>query len=201
MDWLPEPKAGTQLALGFDGSGSDDWTALAAETRDGFSFTPRYGPDKRPTIWLPEEWGGRIPRDQVNLAVDEIMERFQVARMYADPPKWETDVDDWSVKHGDECVVPWETYRTRQMHAALERFHTDLSNRRIRQDGCPLTLVAMSNARKVPKAGERYILGKPSQTQKIDPVMARVLAHEAAADERAAGWPDPADSTVFVFRR
>lgn len=201
MDWLPEPKPGTQIALGFDGSDVSDWTALAAETQDGFSFTPRYGPQKQPTIWRPEEWGGVIPRDQVDLAVREVFGRFKVARMYADPPRWETDVERWSLDLGEDIVVAWPTYRTRQMHFALERFVTDLAAGRIRHDGCPLTLIAMNNAKKIAKPSDRYILGKPTQTQKIDPAMARVLAHEAAADERASGWPGATDSTVFVFRR
>ena len=54
---------GSLVAGGFDGSSSGDWTALRLETVDGYRFTPTYGPDKRPTFWAPEEWGGRIPRE------------------------------------------------------------------------------------------------------------------------------------------
>ncbi|MCW2757967.1 MAG: hypothetical protein JWO46_1713 [Nocardioidaceae bacterium] len=199
--WLPEPPAGAQICGGFDGSDVSDWTAISAETREGFSFTPRYGPDRLPTIWRPEEWGGRIPRDQVDMAMDELFERYQVARVYADPPRWETDLERWILKHGEKHVIPWETYRTRQMHAALERFMVDLAEKRITQDGCPLTALAMAAARKIPKGPDKYGLAKPSQMQKIDPAITRVLAHEAAADERADGWAEPVDSTVQVFRR
>ena len=45
-------------------------------------------------------------------------------------------------------------------------------------------------ARKVAKTGDRFILGKPSENQKIDMEMADVLAHEAAADTRSDGWPE-----------
>src|SRR5690606_14507927 len=62
----PEPERGTRVALGFDGSRSGDWTALRAETVDGYRFTPTYGPDRRPTFWNPDEWEGRIPRGEVN---------------------------------------------------------------------------------------------------------------------------------------
>lgn len=189
MRWLPEPDVGTQIAVGFDGSDVSDWTVLGAETRDGFSFTPRYGPNRLPTIWKPEEWDGRVPRDQVRIAVDELFERFQVARLYADPWRWETDIEDWALVYG-ERVLPWPTNKVVPMHAALERFRTDLAEKRIRHDGCPLTATAMANAKELPKTSDRYILGKPSLTQKIDPTMGRVLAHEAAADARAAGWPD-----------
>ena len=123
MLWLPEPPDGTSICTGFDGSDVDDWTALKAETREGFIFTPRYGPDKRPTIWNPAEWGGRVPRDQVDIAVKEIHRRFDVKRGYYDPPRWETDVDRWALELGEEVVLEWATYRTKQMHEALERFH------------------------------------------------------------------------------
>lgn len=195
--WLPEPPPGTQVALGFDGSDVDDWTALRAETRDGYQFTPRFGPAKMPTIWKPSLSGGRVPRAEVTLAVREVFARFDVALMYADPPRWETDVDQWAIEHGEKVVLEWATYRPKQMHEALERFLTDLQAGRIRHDGCPDTDQAMANARKVARTSDRYILSKPSQVQKIDPAMASVLAHEAAAEARADGWAD-APSYVYV---
>lgn len=198
-EWLPEPPAGTPVCLGFDGSDVSDWSVIAAETLDGYSFTPRYGVSRLPTIWVPDEWDGLVPRDQVATAVDELFGRFKVARMYCDPPRWETDVDRWSMKHGEKRVIQWPTYRTTPMHAALERFRTDLAAGRIRHDGCPLTGQAMANAKVIPKASDRYVLGKPSQHQKIDPAMARVLAHEAAADARVAGWGKPESRRVHSF--
>ena len=60
------------ICLGFDGSDSDDWTCIRAETRDGFQFTPTYGPDNLPTLWDPAEHGGRIPRSEVDAAVAEL---------------------------------------------------------------------------------------------------------------------------------
>ena len=206
MDWLPEPEAGTRIALGFDGSDVDDWTALRAETVDGFQFTPRYG-DGLPTIWKPSEWpNGRVPRDQVHAALQGIFDRFKVKRFYADPPRWETDVEAWALEFdalvGEDVVAAWPTYRPKPMHEALERFLADLQAGRIRHDGCPLTALAMANARKIVAKGaaDRYILSKPSQSQKIDPTMASVLAHEAAADARAEGWSGTDDDNrVFAF--
>ena len=32
MDWLPEPDAGTDVTLSFDGSDVNDWTVIGAET-------------------------------------------------------------------------------------------------------------------------------------------------------------------------
>ena len=199
--WLPEPPAGTSICLGFDGSDFDDWTALKAETREGFVFTPRYGPDRAPTIWNPKEFPDqRTPRIEVTGAVRECFERFHVRRLYADPPRFETDIDEWAQEFGEDRVVQWATYRGKQMHEALERFVADLSAKRVTQDGCPITAGHLANARKVSR-GMRYILAKPNDHQKIDAAMATVLAHEAAADERAAGWPDKTDSKLIFFTK
>jgi phage terminase large subunit-like protein len=86
------------------------------------------------------------------------------------------------------------------MYHAIRRFETDLATGRISQDGCPITETSMANCRKVAKPGQKYILGKPADHQKIDPAMASILAHEAAADTREAGWPTDVDSRVIVFR-
>ena len=65
----------------------------------------------------------------------------------------------------------------------------DLTEQTTTHDACPLARTAALNARKVAKPGDKYILGKPSEHQKIDVLMADILAHEAASDMRAAGWP------------
>lgn len=197
--WLPQPDDGTQITLGFDGSDSDDWTAIQAETIDGFTFTPRYGPDRRPTIWNPAEWGGNIPRGEVNAAVDELFDRFKVKRMYCDPHDWYSEIGDWSLKYGDEKVFEWNTSRISKMYDEIKRFEIDLSQRRITHDGCPIAAIHFSNARKVAKPGQKYVLGKPTQHQKIDVVMARILAHTAAADAHLAGWGEETDSRMFCF--
>ncbi|MFC9786444.1 terminase [Rhodococcus sp. NPDC127528] len=196
--WLPNPAPGTPVCVGFDGSENNDWTALRCETRDGLQFTPRYGPDQRPAIWNPDQWGGQIPRGEVHAAVDEIFTTWSVARMYCDPQDWYSEIGDWALKYGDEHVLEWATNRVDRMFHAIRRFETDLATGRITQDGCPLTFTAMANARKVAKPGQKYVLGKPADHQKIDPVMASIVAHEAAADAREAGWAD-SDNRMFCF--
>ena len=197
--WLPEPDRGTSVCLGFDGSDFDDWTALRGETRDGLQFTPRFGTDRLPAIWNPKEAPDqRTPRGNVTDAVRDCFERFDVRRLYCDPPRFETDLDEWAQEFGEERVVQWPTYRPKQMHEALERFVSDLAADRVTHDGCPITTSHMANARKIPRAN-RYVIGKPNDHQKIDAVMATVLAHEAAADERAAGWLETSGPSIFFL--
>lgn len=193
-----EVKAGTSIALGFDGSRSGDWTAIRAETRDGYRFTPTYGPDSRPTIWDPSQWpDGRIPRGEVNAAVTELFSRYEVARMYCDPRHWETQVDEWGEEFGEKVVIEWPTNQITRMFSALTRFQEDTSERLTTHDGDPTAKIHALNARKVAKPGDRYILGKPAEHMKIDVLMSDVLAHEAAADARAAGWAQ--DETAYAY--
>lgn len=190
---------GERIALGFDGSRSGDWTTLRAETQDGFRFTPTYGPDDRPTFWNPDEWGGRIPRGEVNSAVQEMFARYSVARFYVDPRHWETQADQWATEHGEDVVVLWPTNSVPRMFEALVRFLEDTAELLTTHDDDPTVKLHALAARKVAKPGDKYILGKPAETQKIDLLMADVLAHEAAADQRAEGWQKQ-DTRVIVFR-
>lgn len=191
-----------RICLGFDGSDVDDFSALRAETMDGWQFTPTYGPDHLPTIWNPAEWGGRTPRGEVHAAVEQMFSEHTVVRMYCDPPLWSTEIEQWALRYGEKTVLHWETYRPKQMFEALSRFVTDLQTGAMTHDGCPITANHVSNARKVPKPGMRYLLGKPhgAYHQKIDAAMASVLAHEAAADCRAAGLDqEPNNEPVYVW--
>ncbi len=201
--WRPDPDRGTAVCGGFDGSENDDHTAIKLETRAGYLFTPRYGPDARPTIWNPKEWGGRIPRGEVRAAWVELADRYELRRAYCDPgfhdeTSWESEIEDWDQLLGPGVFVPWPTNSIGRMYPALRRFESDLRGL-ITHDGCPITAAHLRNARKIAKSADRYALGKPSQHQKIDVAVTTVLAHEAASDERAAGWADRIDSRMFVL--
>jgi hypothetical protein len=196
----PEPSTDRRVCIGFDGSRSGDWTALRVETSDGYRFTPTYGPDDRPTFWNPDEWGGRIPRGEVKAAVAELFDRYDVARMYVDPRHWETQADEWALEHGEDVVAQWPTNQISRMYGALVRFLEDTAERSTTHSDDPTAKAHALAARKIAKSGDRYIIGKPAEHQKIDILMADILAHEAAADMRAEGWLTPVDNRVVVFR-
>jgi hypothetical protein len=188
----PRPvPAGTPVVGGFDGSDVDDWSAIRLQTADGYQFTPTYGPDRRPCIWNPAEHNGQVPRLEVRAAWDEIVETYQLVRAYLDPPDWKTEIDDLAATYGEKVFIRWETYRIAQMHAALLRLHNDVvkDGATFAHDGDPIVATHIRNARKLARSGQKYILGKPSQQQKIDCAMSAALCNEAAG---AAGlWMSP----------
>jgi hypothetical protein len=186
--------ASTPVVAGFDGSDTDDWTLIRLQTEDGYQFTPTYGPDRRPCTWNPAQHNGQVPRLEVRAAWDEIVETYQLVRAYLDPPGWKTEIDELAERHGEKVFLRWETYRITQMHSALLRLHTDVvkDGSAFSHDGDQVLAVHIRNARKLARAGQKYILGKPKQTQKIDGAMSAALCNEAAGDVTAAGlWPKP----------
>ncbi len=194
--------SGSAVCLGFDGSRSGDWTALRAVTMDGHRFTPTYGPDSRPTVWRPDEWpDGRIPRGEVNAAVADMFTRYRVARMYADPRHFETQIDAWASEHGEDTVVQWPTNSITRMFPALVRYREDMAEVLSTHDDDPTYRSHALAARKVAKPGDKFILGKPSEHQKIDVLMADVLAYEARADAHASGWSAKTEHEVIFFTR
>ncbi|MFD8949455.1 hypothetical protein ACFV0B_11430 [Streptomyces xanthophaeus] len=194
---------GTRVVLGFDGSDIDDWTGIRAETLDGYQFTPLYGPDRRPTVWDPSDWEGQVPRLEVDAAMREMFDRYEVVRAYCDPPYWTSEVSQWQASFGEKRVTEWHTIRPVQMHAACEQLLTDVvkADSTFWHDGCETTSLHVRNARKAARPANRYVLRKASVQQKIDLLVCSVLAHEAAVDAVAAGQAKPKRKSKMLIMR
>ena len=149
--WLPNPPAGVMVAGGFDGSENDDFTAIKLVTVDNLLFTPRYGPDARPTVWNPAEWGGRIPRSEVHAAWEELADRYKIVRAYCDPgfrdeSSWETEIESWDQLYGPKVFVPWQMSggnRIESVYRALKRFEADLDRGNSTMMGVRLRLLML----------------------------------------------------------
>lgn len=217
---------GTMIALGVDLSNNNDFTGIRAQTADGHQFTPTYGVERRPTIWRPQDFGGRIPRGEVRAAIDEMVTRFVVVRGYVDPAgsakgasvdddaieddSWRLELKQWQAEYVREHPVTgksapvffvWETYVLNKMHAALESFKAsvNLPESVFRTDKCETTKIHIRNAIVRNRTGQRYLLGKPSEHQKIDMTMSSVLCHEAAADAVLAGDFTVVEKSEYVY--
>jgi hypothetical protein len=112
--------------LGFDGSENNDYTAIQAETFDGFSFTPRYGPDNCRRSGTRRS-GMTRSLAEVHAAVDEIFSRYRVERMYCDPQDWRTEIGEWSSLTAMSTCSSGPRTASRSMFEEIKRFEIDLA--------------------------------------------------------------------------
>jgi hypothetical protein len=184
-DELAKPRdvpAGSVIGLGFDGSISRDATVLRGCTPDGYSFLIR--------AWVnterDPEW--RVPRGEVKDTIAETFARYSVGRMFCDPPKWETEIDDWALQYGEEVVLKLDTNQSRRFAPAVDRWLTAIREGTHTHDGDELTKehVISSHLRKArisdleDDGRTRYVLIKGDEGRRIDAAVADVLAYEAA---------------------
>jgi hypothetical protein len=210
-DWIKkrepiEVAPRTKVCGGFDGSTNNDHTGIRLETLSQYQFLPTYevAGERRRAHWNPAEHGGRIPRSEVHAAFEWIENNFRVVRVYLDPEQWETDIDTLAAKYGADKYVKWPTNQIGRMYPALERLRDDVQNPEaaLRHDGDKQTRIHMQNAITFARPGDKYILAKPADHQKIDLAMSSALAHEATLDALAAGETDEvADNRLIFFGR
>lgn len=184
------------IVLGFDGSrGSDDPTRspdhsglVATEIATGFQQVLGH--------WDPEEYPGRrIPRDLVDLAVDDAFEDFEVWRLYADPPDWDTEIATWRGRYGADRVIEWHTWRPLPMGFACANYAKAIDSGALTHDGHPAFAAHVGHAHRRPvnardDKGERlWTVAKerPGSPLKIDLAVCGVISWEARTDAIAAG--------------
>jgi len=188
---------GDLITLGFDGAMFHDTTGLVAtHVETGYQWVAgawecpagHDGKDGRPA------W--QVPTAEVDAVVRDLFNRYDVWRLYADPPYWQTWIAAWRGEFGEERVIEWLTNRRRQMSTALENYTTAIAEGTITHSGDPVLHRHLGNARREDIKGWRDEQGKalwlirkerPDSPQKIDLAMASVLSWEARTDAIAAG--------------
>lgn len=99
-DWL---SPGDAITLGFDGSTSDDATALvASRVSDGRLFPVKVW--ERPAD-AGRDW--RVPRPEVDQAVTDAFTAYDVAMMFGDPNRWEPYFDLWEARWPKRVAAEW----------------------------------------------------------------------------------------------
>lgn len=185
-----EPAPGAMITLGFDGSRYHDATAIVAtEIETGYQ-------------WLVGLWeqphgvqSWEVPAAEVEAAIAEAFQRYDVWRMYADPPYWESYVAQWAGQYGEKRVMEWWTNRQKPMAYAIRAFVGAIAAGELSHDGNPHLMRHIGNAcRRVLNIRDEE--GQPLWTMykersdsphKIDAAMAAVLSWEARNDALAAG--------------
>lgn len=224
FDGCPAPERpltdGDQVALGFDGSETDDSTVLfACRLEDGALFPLG--------IWEhnAEDW--RVPHGEVDAVFRDAMRRYDVARAECDRPYFENEVDTWHADFGQhpvykERVFNFPTKSEARMAPALKRLLTGMEARRVPIDckgphgSQPVPGIAgrtrgdavkthFLNAHKrktnlkLEDGTKAVVVSKemPNSPRKIDSVPAAALAYEARGNAIAAGALKPKRKPTF----
>jgi hypothetical protein len=191
---------GARIGIGFDGSISDDATAL----RGGW-----IGPDGKPHTFTIKVWtrpkdakpGWRIPRLEVHEKLAWAMDYYDVGLMLADPAKWQSEIEAWALEYGEEVVVIFDTNQPSRMARACDRWLTaNAEGSRTHDDEATANdhVLAMHKKKVRVRDDEsdgrtKYVFVKgPGDTRKIDTGISDVLALEAVMTMPANTTPPPA---------
>lgn len=179
---------GRIVALGFDGSKSQDATALVAvDVETG--LVELLGVWEKPDMPGQEDW--QVPKSEVTAAVDRAFNRFRVAAFGCDMAWWEPYIEIWANQHRDEVfaslgakgVFNFDMRSSRrlaeftaQAEATVSAFQTGT----MRLSRHPALIRHLKNARRRPNAYGIGI-GKESRqsAHKIDAAAAMLIALHA----------------------
>lgn len=184
-----------KIVLGFDGRPNDSTAIIGCEISTGYLF--KLGFWERPLTEDREKW--RAPVLEMNEAMDEAFRRFDVWRLYADPPYWETVVADWEGKHGEERVIAWATARPRPMANAVQGFFNAIEAKELSHDGNEDLARHIGNTFRRPlqirddRGLPLFAVQKerPDSPNNIDMTVTAIICWEARTDALAAGLRNP----------
>ena len=186
---------GAFCTLGFDGAVFEDSTALVlTEIKTGIQKLlglwekPEnlpIGDDGRPQRW-------RVPEGEVNDIFFEAMKKYDIWRVYADPPHWKETVANWAGEYPDQVKEFW-TKNQQQMYYAIRNYQHGIAAGDVSHDGNADFIRHIGNAGKrltqgVDEDGNpRFILCKIEQSRKYDAAVAGILSWEARMDALEEG--------------
>jgi phage terminase large subunit-like protein len=174
-----------EITLGFDGSKSDDHSALIGCLIDSDHLFEL-------GVWAPVAATGEVDRADIDRVVRATFERFDVVGFYSDLHPFESYVDAWAEDLGDGLVVKatlrqpvaWDIRaRGQQFTAAVERLHDAIVEAAVTHCGSARFRQHVHNARRAPnKWGVSVRKEHRESARKIDSVPAAVLARLARQD-------------------
>lgn len=191
---------GALVTIGVDGARFNDALAIVATDVNqahqvvvGIWETPPGAPDDY-----------EHPQSEVDGAMVDAFERWEVWAAYADPQYIEPLIEKWQGRWGEKKVQEWFTNRPRQIAAAVRKYATAIGRGELTHDGNEVLTRHVRNARRqklnVYDDDHRQMFtmakDRPHSPNKIDGAMAACLSWEARGDAIAAG---ATESKVSVY--
>ncbi len=204
LDRVVEP--GEEIAMFFDGSLSDDHTALVGCCiSDGHVFLLGH--------WDPQDYDGTVPTADIDVTVRRAFQDYDVAGFFADVNEWTSfakiswpeDLSDglrvWAQPSGNELqAIAWDMRsKTRDFTLEAELVLAEILAEGFTHDGNPILARHVANMRRSPnRHGVSVAKESPKSPNKIDAgvcmigarlVRRRVIAEAAKTPKRkkAAG--------------
>lgn len=167
--------SGERVVLAFDGSASGDSTALIGCTIDGHLWVEG--------LWEnPGDRGWRVPRVDVDMAIQMAFQKYDVAELACDPWGWRSEIETWAKRHGEKRVLEWNTANAQRMAPATDRLYQGVVTKSVTHDGDPRMAahVAHCIAKRTPM-GDLVSKDKRGSPRKIDAAVAAIVAYDRAA--------------------
>lgn len=175
---------GDRIALGFDGSKSNDHTALAAcRIDDGAVFLIR--------TWVPDNYpNDEVPREDVDAYVRSMFEKYDVVSFRADVKEFEAYVDQWgrdfrrvlkvNASPGNPVAFDMRGQQ-KKFSFDCERFLDSVLERELVHDDNKVLRQHVLNAHRHPTNWDAITVRKKSKdsSKKIDAAVAAVMAFGA----------------------
>lgn len=190
-----------RIVLGGDGARFVDAFALiATEVESGYQWPIG--------IWTRPESAAddyEHPLEEIDGAMIEAFERFEVERLYLDPQYVEPLLDRWQGRWGEERVLAWYTNRPRQMAHAVRTYVDAIAAGDASHNGDSVFAEHVKNATRRPvnvyddDHRQLYVIGKdrPNSPRKVDAAVASVISWEARRDVLQRG-NEESHSMVFA---
>jgi phage terminase large subunit-like protein len=164
-----------RVVLAFDGSASGDSTALVGCTLDGH-------------VWLEGLWENpgdprwRVPRGDVDAAVDVAFARYDVLELAADPWGWRSELEVWAARHGELRALEWNTANAARMAPATDRLYQGVVTGALTHDGDSRLAAHVAHCvAKSTTLGDLVSKDKRNSPRKIDAAVAAIVAYDRAA--------------------
>jgi phage terminase large subunit-like protein len=171
---------GDTITLGFDGSKSNDFTALVAcRTSDGLLEVIR--------VWNPEDHNGEVPKSQVDATVRWMFSHYRVVGFRADVKEFESYIASWTTDFAKKLKVkasPGNPIafdmrgQTKKFAFDCEKFLDAVHEKALCHGGDKTLAVHVLNAHRHPTTFDAISIRKASKdsSRKIDAAVAAVLA-------------------------
>lgn len=173
-NFLPTP--GAEIVMAFDGSVTDDATALVGMTTDDRPTLFVIGVWQRPEN-AEDDW--QVPRDEVEDAIADAFSLYKVRTFQCDTSYWLAEFNRWQERYGKRKVLDFTMSNARMVPAAQELFSGVTDGQVWHSDDPRLNEHVANSITKETPRGITIQKDAKNSKRKIDLAVASCMANDA----------------------